>query len=253
MPLPLAALALLKSRWTWYGLGAVAAVVLALGIRSHYINVGKEQGKQEVQQEVQKQIEDEHELAKKEKDVYLAEQDARIAEAQARATKAEADASVYAARAQALAGQLIVGRQQVAGVAQDQLHAFSLQQVREHPMPNESADPERAIAERVVAAPALLAQAKEFSGQIRELQNGQAALKDEVAALAAKDRKHEAYEQLMEGWYTALYNLHPPRKRAPKCLFLWRCADNKLPVPAPAQLREAKAAALQTIAGEVRP
>lgn len=45
------------------------------------------------------------------------------------------------------------------------------------------------------------------------------------------------YGNLMYSNYTQLWNLHPPKRRSVKCLWIWNCVADKLPVPAPAQLK----------------
>jgi len=230
----------LLSRWTWYGIGAVILLVSLLAYRSHLINVGKEQGKEEQRQSDQQTIEQQRQVAKAQAQQAVSEANAKAAEADQRAGRAEADAALYAARAQALAGQLIGSRQQVASVPQDQLHSYAVIQVQQHPMAGESTDPERAVVERVLAAPILSAQNRELAGQIGKLTEGLHALKDKVEALDERDKARVEYESKLEGYYVQLYNLHPPRKRAPKCLYLWRCADNKLPVPGIEAILKAK-------------
>jgi len=227
--LPLAGL--LKSRWTWYALGGLALIVGALWVRHHYIEVGKEQGREEQKQSDQQEIEQQRQVAKAEAQQKIAEANAKAAEADGRATRAEADAALYAARAQALAGQLVSSRTHVASIPPGQLHATALAEVQQHPMANQSPDPERAIVERVFAAPLLAAQNRELRGQIGELGKEVAALRDQVSALEERDRARVEYERRLEQAYVQLYNLHPPRKRGWKCLRIWRCADNKLPVP----------------------
>jgi len=234
--LPLAGL--LKSRWTWYALGGFALLAGSLWVRHHYIEVGKERGREEQKQSDQQEIEQRRQVAKAEADQKVAEANAKIAEADGRATRAEADAALYAARAQALAGQLVSMRQHVAGIPQEQLHATALLEVQQQPMANQSPDPERAIVERVFAAPILAAQNHELAGQISKMGEEVAALKDKMAALDERDRARVEYEARLEGAYVRLYNLHPPRKRHPKCFYIWRCADNKLPAPGLDELRK---------------
>ena len=240
--IPLSLLGLLKSRWTWYGLGAVVLIVGALGLRHHYIALGKDQGREEQKQSDQQAIEEERQVAKAEAQQKVAEANAKAAEADGRATRAEADAQLYAARAQALAGQLVNSRVQVASIPQTQLHATALTEVQQRPLPNQSPDPERAIVERVFAAPILAAQNRELAGQIGKLSEDVAALKDKIAALDERDRARVEYEARLEEAYVRLYNLHPPRKRSVKCLYLWRCAENKL-----------KAPSLETLKGKALP
>ncbi len=210
--------------------------VVARGARVRH--VGKEQGKEEQKQSDQKEIEQQRQVAKAEAEAKVAEANAKAAEAEGRAVRAQADAELYAARAQALAGQLVSRRAQVAALPPDQLHAAALAEVRQHPLAGENPDPERAIVERVFAAPILAAQNRELAGQIGELGKQVAALGDQVGALEERDRARVEYERRLEEAYVRLYNLHPPRKRSPKCLYLWKCADNKLPVPGLAALKK---------------
>lgn len=242
--------ALLRSRWTWYALGGLALVGAGWWVRHHYIEVGKEEGRAEQAEAAQKEIEAQRQAARARADAAIAEANAQIAEADARARKANAEAAVYAAQVQALAGALASGRQRVAAVPQAELHAFALAQVQQSPLPGESPDPERAVAERVVAVPLLVRQNRALAGQVEKLGETVRALQDQVGALEARDRARAAYTAQLEGWYAQLYNLHPPRKRSPKCLWLWRCARAPLPVPAPAELP--RLAAVQTSTGEAR-
>lgn len=238
--MPIWLLGALKSRFTWYGIGAVVLVVVLLGYRSHLINQGKQQGKDEQKQSDQQTIDSERQVAKAEADRKVAALTASAAEDRKRADQATADAAVYAARAQALVSQLANSRQQVSAIPQDQLHAQALAEVQRSPMAGQSSDLERAVVERVYAAPILAATNTELSGQVKQLTTAVSGLKDQVDKLEQRDQVRVEYEAKLEGYYVRLYNLHPPRKRAPRCLYLWRCADNKLPVPGLEEIKKEK-------------
>jgi len=219
---------LLKSRWTWYGLAAGAVLFAGLALRSHYISLGEQRGKDAQAQAGQQEIETQRKLAQ-------AEANAKIADANARAEEANARAAGFALKAQQLTGQLLASRRAVdalpAPAVRPHIVAALGLRIPGDASPDYTPAEEREIARRVDAAPLLEQRIAALDGQV----NG---LSDQVKALSAGIAAREAYTERLEGWYVQLYNLHPPRKRAPKCLWLWRCKTERLPVPAPSELHK---------------
>lgn len=220
-------LSLLKSRWTWYAILAVALIAGALGLRAHYINVGEQRGKDQQAQASQQEIELQRQAAQ-------ADAREKVAAANLRAAAAEAQAAEYALKAQRLSGQLDAARRTVDALPDSAIHGHIVGALglrpQGDPTPGYSPAEEREIARRVDAAPLLKEQTDALAAQVSKLS-------DQVHAVIEANAAREAYTVRLEGWYTQLYNLHPPKARAGKCLWLWRCGENRLPVPAPKDIK----------------
>jgi hypothetical protein len=229
---------ILANRWTWYAGGAIALFGVLLGVRAHLVHKGEQQGQEQQKQAQQSDVELERKATAARTELQISEDTAKAKEADARGKRAEADAAMYAARAQSFAGQIADGRRQVAALPDGGLHAYVRSTLNLTPDVQGPYTPaeERAIADAVTTAPKLQQQNEALAGQVGKLTENVNALADKVSAIVDREQARAVYTNELERDYRTLYNLHPPRKRSPKCLWAWRCTDNKLAVPAPAEL-----------------
>lgn len=100
-----------------------------------------------------------------------------------------------------------------------------------------------AMAQAVSEYPVAMQRLDELEKKVGALDRQLAAQGEELQAvrdqLASERRSRAALEQgytELKGHYVTLYNSIGVRKRSPRCLWLWKCADNKLPTPKPEDL-----------------
>ncbi len=75
-----------------------------------------------------------------------------------------------------------------------------------------------------------------LEGEIKALGEQVQAVTDRAQATADKVDAFVEYTVKLERYYVQAYNALPRKKRAAKCLFLWKCNDKSLPVPTPADV-----------------
>jgi hypothetical protein len=229
------------------GLKVVAGVVLAAAVAGgtlHVYNKGKAQGKEEQKQDSAQDIKSAKDLARSNADAEVAEADARASRARAETEQSNARAEMFRNQAQAFAGQLAGIRQQIRTVPDVELHPRNVATIGLRPPGQANAcytgAEEREIAGCLEQQPVIQRRLEALEGRAAALEQTIKSQGDEIRAgndkLAARERQLVSYDLA----FTQLYNLHPPRYRSAKCLWITKCGKRTLPVPSPAELKAAK-------------
>jgi hypothetical protein len=221
------------------GLGILAAVILAgiaWKIRRSLIEEGKDQTREEVTEAQSKNVlADAQDVAKGSQE---RQQQAQAFAGQATVSKAQVDA--LAGQLYALRGELAQQRARVQQMDSGAIHAYVVEQLalrsKGDTSPGYTEPEEKEIAIRVTAYPILQEQTAKQGESIDKL-NRALGSKEKEALLLAEDAKDwkDAHGRLLRD-YATLYNTYPHKRRHIKCLGLWKCADKKLTVPAPAEI-----------------
>jgi chromosome segregation ATPase len=217
---------LAATRWAQYVLLGVLVSVALLGVRQHYINVGKAEGKAD-QQQVQANTGAQDVAEKRDEHVeFMAEQRKVIEQQNKVIEQAQANIQNLNAMLLSLAAQRQQASQQVAGLTESQV-----MQIVERYTP-------RQLADCVTQLPLCEKQKETLTDQVREEQSKSEGFK---ASFDARSREYESladYTGELEKTYTRLYNDTGRPKRSPKCLWLWKCTKRHLEVPDPKELRK---------------
>jgi hypothetical protein len=221
----------------------LAAVVLAAAgyVAHRLIARGKQQGKEEQAQSVQQDVEAQHQLAQADAAAQIAEANRKRAQAEKDAAAFQLEAASYKARAAQVEQQISGTRSRVAAIPATQVHQYNVQTLGlpDDGSPVYGVAQEREIAERITKAPLLEEQVAALKAQAAKQEQYIGAVAQKVEAILEADKARQAYTDRLEGWYTQLYNLHPPQKRSWRCA--WLCKkDNKLGLPSPAEAKVQK-------------
>ncbi len=237
-PLP----ALLLNRWTLrIGAGVLAAGLL-FGYGVHQRRKGRGEGKQQADATWSDTLEKIRAGDRAELDRRLADADQRIAEADGRFQASLAREASMVAQLRLLSAQRQTVSMEVDRLADSALHGNIIRQLNLRPpkdleLPGYTPTEERAIAHCVGEYPICVKENENLKGQIAEVKGQVEDVKAKVDGLTAKNEALISYTRRLEGYYTALYNSLPRKKRSGKCLWLWQCGHPKpLAVPAPLDL-----------------
>ena len=238
--MPLFLLGLLKSKWTWYAIAAVALLLAFVAVRAHYIDEGKKAGVEQQQQAEAKDLESLRANAQAALQATVADAQQKIAAAEARATQAAQAAQQQQALVVALASQRQQAAQTVAGLQDSQLHAYNVQQLAvrapSDSSPGYTPAEERAISNVLTQFPLVVKQSEAQAKQIADLSDQITAVGVKVDSLTAMYNAQVQYSNVLSKAYTTLYNEMSKNTRGWKCLGLWRCQSHQLPTPAPQAL-----------------
>jgi chromosome segregation ATPase len=217
---------LAATRWAQYVLLGVLVSVALLGIRQHYINVGKEQGMAD-QQQVQANTGAQDVAAKRDDHVEVLAEQRKIIEQQNQVIE-QAKANIQSLNAMlvSLATQRQQASQQVAGLTESQV-----MQIVERYTP-------RQLADCVTQLPLCEKQKEALTKQVTEEHSATEGFK---VQFEARSREYDSLADLQaetEKAYVRLYNDTARPKRSPKCLWLWKCTKPHLEVPDPKELRK---------------
>lgn len=237
-------LAFVKSplgKWLCIGL-ALAAILGGLYLKG--VRVGVAKGEQKVSQQVTDATEQSRAVAKETTKQEIAQANQQISAAQADFSgHLRQDAAMASALTQTNA-QLEALRAEVKSLKDGDLHAYNVQKIglRKDGEANScyTGAEERAISDAVVAAPLLNQKVSQIEADMQEVRGQVGAAKAEIAGLNQKVTALATYTNELEKDYTTLYNLNPPKRRSPKCLWLWKCGKKRLPVPDPKELLAAR-------------
>jgi hypothetical protein len=227
-----AAAFVMRNKWVQYALLALAVLAAYGAWAAHQRNIGKAEG---VEQQKSVEVEQVGKDVKQDAVAFnseLVESHKREAEAQNRATIAQSQAIASLALAKQLQDQMDAAKRLVASTSDDNLHTLTIAKLNLR-APGEvnacyTAREERLIAEDVQQAP-LCSQKQSQNEQVIQQQNEAVnKLVDRINILLDRDSKQTAYNQKLIRTIVTLYNAHPPKKRALKCLNLWKCGTGKL-------------------------
>ena len=240
--MPVFLLGLLKSKYTWYALLAVALVIGFVGLRAHYRSEGKASGVVEQKQSEASDIESLRKTAEGQLNAVVASAQAQIAEANQRANVAAQQAQQQGAMIIALASQRSAATQVVAQVKDSDLHAYNVTTLAvrapSDQTPGYTYPEERAISNVLTQFPLMQKQIDASAKEVDSLKVQVAAVLDANNGLVANLTAEQNYTEQLMGYYTTLWNNQAKNHRGLKCLGLWNCAKTTLPTPAPTKVKQ---------------
>lgn len=224
----------LANRWARYAALGVVVALLLLGVRQHYIDLGKEQGKTD--QKGSESYQDEKERVTSQKqlaDALQASRDA-LAVANKREDDAKARENTLLATIRSISVQKQTASAQVASLSDTQAHDYNLTLLGGRQDGScYSGGQERQIAESLTQYPLCKKEVSAKDGSIKAINDRISALNDKItekdkAFAAMTNAKHESDVR-----YVKLYNRYPPTYRSAKCLWIAKCGKRNLDLPAP--------------------
>jgi hypothetical protein len=228
----------------WVAAGALfLAIICGIYWKGH--NAGQAAGEEGQKQAQVQDIEDQHKITKKDVDAGGTASEARLKALEDNAAAQTRLLLQMSAQFALLAGQRQAAAAQTASLTDTQLHPATVQQLglRAPNDPNACYNfaEERAIHDAVTQYPLCDRQVKTAVAEREAAEAGKATVEAQVRELRSRQGELTAYQAKLEGWYRELYNLHPPKYRSAKCVWIWKCGKRKLAVPPPNELKaEAK-------------
>lgn len=233
-------LPLLTSKWG-IRIGAGVLVLVALFAWGQMKKrEGKEEGKQEQQQESATELHALREQDRLQTEKQVEQLQAMIESYKAAYERSTAREGALAAAVSTLASQRQSVVESVNRMPDSAIHGYIVQQLNLRPQGDTTAGylpaEERELARCVADRPLCQEQVKKQEAQIAELREGQRAQQQQIDAQGQKYSVLEAGYNRLQGYYTTLANLYPRKKRSGKCIWLWKCGEQKLPTPEPLTL-----------------
>lgn len=236
------------------GLALIGALAIGL-VGWRVYSAGKEAGKREQGQKVVESDMREVGAATERLDAELRGLRERALAAEGREQEARAQARRFAGLAERLGEQVEnlsrereSARREVDALPEEQLHGRITQGLglrrADDAYPGFYAPELRALALCVGELPLCQRQTAKLSEQVGILEQRVSAVEQEAAAIREQLEATKGMVRAWEGYtkgvvlpsYQRAVDAIGLRKRSPKCLWLWKCADKKLPVPRPEEL-----------------
>ncbi len=223
--------ALLGSKYGKYLLEVGLVSALVFGAYRYAEHRGAQAQKEADAQKQEQQIEATRKTASdlQAKAVDHANEDATAADA--RAQMAEQQFVNLVGLLQRLADKRQAGTDQVAKLPDSEVHPDIVAKLGLRPSgdqtPGYLPKEERAIDNAVTQYPLLQNQVDNLFKQVQQSQDDVEAQKDKVKAKQEVIDAQEAYRRTLEAGFKQLFDLHPPKYRSPKCLFIWKCGTRK--------------------------
>jgi hypothetical protein len=225
----------LGNKWAKLGIEAALVGALVLGIRAYFLAEGKRNGRDEAAQSQQQDLERARQQDRRDMQSVIDKTNGTLADAEKQHRAADEALQRLAGILGDLARQRRAGESKVAAIADSDLHGYVLGALNLRAIGDKSPGylpvEERALAGCVTQYP-LCQKQVETEKEKLALEQKNTAASDQVGtarleAIKAKD----AYIGQLEAKFAALYNLHPPKFRSPRCLWLWRCGTRKVSGP----------------------
>jgi hypothetical protein len=224
--------ALLASKYGKVALEILIVAGLVFGAYKWAERRGRDAQKSDDQQQQSTAIEKSRQEAQAAKDKVVDQAQASAVAAQQREQAAEDRFKALASTLQAIAGRQKAGSAHVSGLQDSELHSDVVSQLKlRSPADATScytAKEERAIDDAVTQYPLCKDQARTLGDQLAASQQQTAAAGDKAAALQQALDGRVAYEKVLEADYKQLFEQHPPRYRAARCLWVWKCGKRKV-------------------------
>jgi hypothetical protein len=229
----------LGSKWGKLAIEVGFVVLLALGIRAYYINEGKRQGKDEASQTQQQDLNKSRQQDHQELQGVLDKANASLATAEQHRNAADATLLQVAGVLADLAKKQGAGQAAVARLSDSELHPYIVGQLglraKGDNTPGYTAAEERSLSECVTQYP-ICKQQRDAQGQQVTAQQDKTQSADDAAAAEQRIAgATQAFSDKVDDLFNRLYNLHPPRYRSAKCLWLWKCGAKTIAPPAEAK------------------
>lgn len=218
----------LSNKWSKLGIELAFVAVLGLGARAYFTAEGKRAGRDEVTQVVQQQID----KARQQDTANLNKVVTQATNETVSARKEKAVALAALSKANTTLADISRQRSndsaKVQALPASALHSYiatmlNLRPAQQHDQPGYTDIEERVLATCVTQYPACQ----------KQLSTYQQASADQQAHNKAADRLDAAqgviasaqadFVDKLDAHFVKLYNLHPPRYRAMRCLWLWHC------------------------------
>lgn len=220
----------------------VVAITLVLlgawyGFARHYISIGTAKGDVKATERSEVAVNGMREADRTQTGGQITAADVKAAAADAKATAAQQRADHLEREVDELRRQGLADRANVARIPAAGLHAYNVEHLAVRPAGDATSgytEPEeRRIAELVTVTPNLEGQLDKLSKRVDELAARGDALQDKVSARDEKYAALAGYTNRLEGYFVTVYNATPKKRRAWKCLQVWRCGESKLAAPDP--------------------
>jgi hypothetical protein len=224
--------ALVASKYGKIALEIVIVVGLVFGAYKWAEQRGRDAQKSDDDQRQTQQIERSRQEAQAAKDQLVDQANDQAAKADARAQAAEQRFNSLATLLQGIAGKQQQGSDHVRGLSDSQLHGDVVAQLKLRSPGDATACytpvEERAIDDAVTQWPLCRQQSQALGQQVASAQQDTAAARDKASALQGTIDAQAAYERVLEADYKKIFDQHPPRYRAPACLWLWKCGKKQV-------------------------
>ena len=92
---------------------------------------------------------------------------------------------------------------------------------------------ERSIDDAVTNYPTCAKQVDALGKQVSSAESDVQAQKDKAAANQKIIDAEEGYRKLLEAAYRQIFDMHPPKYRSAKCVWLWECGARKTAIKLP--------------------
>ncbi len=222
------------SKWGKLGLEVGLVLLLALGIRAYFLAEGKRAGKDEAAQTQQQDLEKARQQDRKDMQSVVDRANGALVDAE-KQREASADALRQLAGVLVdLSKQRSAGDTKVAALPDSDLHGYVVSSLNLRGVGDKTPGylpvEERSLAGCVTQYP--LCQKQLTAEQDRTAaEQTRTAAGDRVSAAQLETLKaKDGYIAQLEEKFAALYNLHPPKYRSARCLFLWKCGARKVQV-----------------------
>lgn len=233
----------LGNKWAKLGIEVAVVAALALGIRAYFLAEGKRAGRDEAAQSQQQEIEKARQQDRKDMQAVIDKANGALADAEKQHQAADDALQKLAGILGDLAKQRTAGEGKVSALPDSDLHGYVVGALNLRPAGDKSPGylpvEERALAGCVTQYPLCQKQVQAEEEKIAAEQKNTAASDQVGAARLDTIKAKDAYIAQLEAKFTELYNLHPPRYRSARCLWLWKCGSRKASTPK----SDAKAAA----------
>ncbi len=225
----------LGNKWAKLGIEVALLAALALGIRAYFLAEGKRAGRDEAAQSQQQELEKARQQDRKDMQSVVDKTNSALADAEKQRQSANDTLQTLAGILGDLAKQRTAGQDKVAALPDSDLHGYIVGALNLRAAGDKSAGylpaEERAMAGCVTQYPLCQKQVQTEEDKVLAEQKNTAASDQISAARLDTLKAKDAYIAQLEAEFAALYNLHPPKYRAAKCLWLWKCGAQKVSTP----------------------
>ncbi len=222
----------LGNKWARLGIEVAIIAALALGIRAYFLAEGRRAGRDEAAQSQQQELEKARQQDRKDMQAVVDKANGVLADAEKQHQAADDALQKLAGILGDLAKQRTAGEGKVSALPDSDLHGYVVGALNLRAASDKSPGylpvEERALAECVTQYPLCQKQVQAEEEKIAaEQKNTDASNQTAAARLDAMQAKDTYIDQL-ESKFAELYNLHPPKYRSARCLWLWKCGSRKV-------------------------
>jgi len=225
----------LGNKWAKLGIEVALVAALALGIRAYFLAEGKRAGRDEAAQSQQQELEKARQQDRKDMQSVVDKANGALADAAKQRQSAKDTLQKLAGFLGDLAKQHTAGESKVAALPDADLHGYVVSALNLRAAGDNSAGylpvAERALAGCVTQYPLCQKQIQTEEEKIAAEQKNTAASDQVGAARLDAIKAKDAYIAQLESAFATLYNLQPPRYRAAKCLWMWKCGKRTASSP----------------------